>query len=107
MCNLCLPLPHTPDSMLIILSTEDLTIIRMHIIMCIRRCINVRTNIFIDENLLKEAFALSNAKTKKELINHALEEFVKNNKRKNLADLKGKIAFNENYDYRKMREGIE
>ncbi|MGB9840356.1 type II toxin-antitoxin system VapB family antitoxin [Thermovenabulum sp.] len=61
----------------------------------------MRTNIIIDENLIKEALEISGLKTKKEVVNMALKEFVENRKRKNLMDLKGKIQFDENYDYKK------
>lgn len=59
----------------------------------------MRTNIMIDENLIKEALEISGLKTKKEVVNMALKEFVENRKRKNLMDLKGKIQFDENYYY--------
>lgn len=65
----------------------------------------MRTNIFLEEKVLKEAFKLCNAKTKKELVNLALEEFVNNRKKMNLIDLKGKIQFDDTYDYKSMREG--
>ncbi|NLY17657.1 MAG: type II toxin-antitoxin system VapB family antitoxin [Clostridiaceae bacterium] len=65
----------------------------------------MRTNIDLDDKLVEEAFELSSAKTKKELIHMALEEFIENRKRLNLMDLYGKIQFDEHYDYRKMREG--
>ncbi|MEW6621797.1 MAG: type II toxin-antitoxin system VapB family antitoxin [Bacillota bacterium] len=65
----------------------------------------MRTNIIIDDTLLSEALKLSRAKTKKEVIHLALEEYVRNNKKKNLIDLKGKICFSEDFDYKKMREG--
>ncbi|KAA0257651.1 type II toxin-antitoxin system VapB family antitoxin [Deferribacter autotrophicus] len=65
----------------------------------------MRTNVVIDEELLKEAMKLTNAKTKKDVINLALKELVENLKRKNLADLKGKINFIEDYNYKLMREG--
>ncbi len=63
----------------------------------------MRTNIVLDENLVKEAFKFTDAKTKKDLIHQALEEFVRNKKRKNLLDLYGKIEFRKNYDYKSMR----
>ena len=64
----------------------------------------MRTNIVIDENLIKEALKISGLKTKKEVVNLALKEFVENRRRKNLMEMKGKIQFDENYDYKKMRE---
>lgn len=63
----------------------------------------MRTNIVLNEKLIEEAFRLSNAKTKKELIHLALKEFVENKKRKNLLDLYGKIDFRNDYDYKSMR----
>jgi len=66
----------------------------------------VRTNIVIDDALIKEAMKLSNLKTKKEVVNLALKEFVQNRKRKNLKDLKGKIEFAEDYDYKNMRRTL-
>jgi len=64
----------------------------------------MRTNIVLDDNLVKEATKLSGAKTKKELIHLALKEFVENKRRLNLLDLEGKIEFAEGYDYKQMRE---
>jgi Arc/MetJ family transcription regulator len=64
----------------------------------------MRTNIVLDDNLVKEAIKLSGAKTKKELIHLALKEFVENKRRLNLLDLEGKIEFAEGYDYKQMRE---
>ncbi len=65
----------------------------------------MRTNVVLDDNLVEEAFRLSQMKTKKDLIHQALQEFVETRKRLNLMDLAGKIRFAENYDYKKMREG--
>ena len=64
----------------------------------------MRTNIVLDDNLVKEAIKLSGVKTKKELIHLALKEFVENKRRLNLLDLEGKIEFAEGYDYKKLRE---
>jgi Arc/MetJ family transcription regulator len=64
----------------------------------------MRTNIVIDDELLQEAFKYTNVTTKKEIINLALKEFVENAKKLSLLDLKGKISFDENYDYKMMRE---
>ena len=65
----------------------------------------MRTNIDIDDALLKQAFKFSQAKTKRELINQALKEFVENRRRLNLAELEGKIKFVDGYDHKSMREG--
>ena len=63
----------------------------------------MRTNIDLDDNLVKEAFKYINVNTKKELINIALTELVENHRKKDLLELMGKIEFDENYDYKKMR----
>lgn len=66
----------------------------------------MRTNIVLDDNLVDEAFKYAeNIRTKKELIETALKEFVRSRKMKNLRELKGKIQFADDYDYKKMRVG--
>jgi len=65
----------------------------------------MRTNIVLDDSLAKKALKLSRVKTKKELVNQALKEFVENRKRLNLMDLFGKIEFAKNYNYKALREG--
>ena len=63
----------------------------------------MRTNVVIDDRLIDEALRLSKIKTKKEVIHLALEEFVRNRKRLDLKQLKGKIEFAKGYDYKKLR----
>ncbi|ACM59801.1 Arc/MetJ family transcription regulator [Caldicellulosiruptor bescii] len=65
----------------------------------------MRTNIFIDENLLKKVMEIAGVKTKKEAVEIALREYLENHTRKNLLELKGKIMFAEDYDYKRMRAG--
>ena len=65
----------------------------------------MRTNIVLDDELVEEAFRHSNAKTKRELVDLALREFVANHKRKDVRELRGKITFHPGYDYKKLREG--
>ena len=64
----------------------------------------MRTNIVIDELLMQEAFRYSSLKTKKDIINLALKEFVENAKKLSLLDLRGKIFFEESYNYKNLRE---
>ena len=65
----------------------------------------MRTNIVLNDELLDEAFKFSQSiSTKRELIETALIEYVNNRKRKNIRDLKGKIDFIDNYDYKSMRQ---
>ncbi len=65
----------------------------------------MRTNIVLDDSLVKEALKVSRVKTKKELVHQALKEFVENRKRLNLMDLFGKVEFAKNYNYKALREG--
>ena len=65
----------------------------------------MRTNIDLDDKLVKEAFNYANVSTKKELINLALKEFVETCKRLNPKEIKGEIKFERDYDYKKLREG--
>jgi Arc/MetJ family transcription regulator len=63
----------------------------------------MRTNIVLDDDLVKEAFHYAKVKTKKELIDTVLREFVANHKKVDLRKLKGKVEFLDDYDYKKMR----
>ncbi len=62
----------------------------------------MRTNIVLDDELVEEAFRYANVKTKKELVHLALKEFVENAKRLSLLDLKGKVSFADDYDYKSL-----
>ena len=64
----------------------------------------MRTNIVIDDELLNEAFSVSNARTKKDLIHEALKEYVRLKKQKDLTALAGSIEFYKNYDHKKLRK---
>ena len=77
----------------------------MGIIMCIRGCIGLRTNIVIDDKLMDEAMRVSGLTTKKDVVDRALSEFVQRHMRKDLAELQGKIQFADNYDYKEIRKG--
>ena len=63
----------------------------------------MRTNIVLDDHLVEEAFKYSKAKTKRELVDIALKEFVATHKRRNLMDLCGKGGMREDYDYKSLR----
>jgi Arc/MetJ family transcription regulator len=65
----------------------------------------MRTNIVLDDALVREALRLSGIKTKKSVVDRALREFVENRKRHNLMDLAGKIKFAKDYDYKALRVG--
>jgi Arc/MetJ family transcription regulator len=63
----------------------------------------MRTNIVLDDELVQEAQTLSQIKTKRELIDTALREFVAHRKRLDLRDLKGSYTLSEEYDHKQTR----
>jgi Arc/MetJ family transcription regulator len=65
----------------------------------------MRTNIVLDDELVKKAFKYSKAQTKKDLVHEALEELISARRRRDLRELRGKIAFAKGYDYKKLRKG--
>ncbi len=66
----------------------------------------MRTNIVLNDELVRQAFFVAPSyKTKKELIDAALREFVQVRKSKGIKELQGMNLFSENYDYKSMREG--
>jgi Arc/MetJ family transcription regulator len=64
----------------------------------------MRTNVVLDEKLLNEAFSVSQAQTKKDLIHEALRVLILVKKRKDLTELAGKIDFVEDYDHKELRK---
>jgi Arc/MetJ family transcription regulator len=64
----------------------------------------MRTNVVLDDKLVEEAFQYSETiGTKRELLETALKEYVDTRKRKNIKELRGKITFKSDYDYKAMR----
>ncbi|MBL4817833.1 MAG: type II toxin-antitoxin system VapB family antitoxin [Deltaproteobacteria bacterium] len=63
----------------------------------------MRTNIVLNDQLVKEAFSYVPVKTKRELIETALRELVQNHRRLNLLDLAGQLKIRDDYDYKNMR----
>jgi Arc/MetJ family transcription regulator len=53
----------------------------------------MRTNIELDDVLMEQALKLSNIKTKKDVIQEALKNYVAWMKKKQLLDLKGKVKW--------------
>lgn len=57
-----------------------------------------RTNIELDDKVLKDAIKLTHLRTKKEVVNYALEELVRKLRRKKILDLEGKVKWEGNLD---------
>jgi Arc/MetJ family transcription regulator len=60
-----------------------------------------RTNIDIDDKLVKEGLKATQLRTKKELVNYALEELIKKARRRRMLELEGKVRWEG--DLRRMR----
>lgn len=58
----------------------------------------MRTNIEIDAKLMEQALQLSHLKTKREVVQHALEQYVRRLKRLKMLDLQGKVKWEGNLD---------
>ncbi|MCG6939894.1 MAG: type II toxin-antitoxin system VapB family antitoxin [Thiohalocapsa sp.] len=67
----------------------------------------MRTNIVLDEDLVKEAMAITGAKTKREVVDRALREMIARAKRLDLMDLYGSDGIDPAYDYKRARAGDE
>ena len=61
-----------------------------------------RTNIELDEKLVKEGMRLFKKKTKKELIHFALSELIRREKAKGILDLEGNVEWEG--DLKEMRK---
>ena len=64
----------------------------------------MRTKIVLDEQLVEEAFSLTKARTKRELVDLALRELVKQRRKKDLTELAGRVQLRDDFDHKAMRE---
>ncbi len=65
----------------------------------------MRTNIYIDDNLMSDAQRLSGAKTKKEAVEQGLKLLVQMHKQQNIKQLRGKLQWDG--DLEQMRQNID
>ena len=61
-----------------------------------------KTNIDLADDLVEEGLLLTHLKTKKELVNYALKELVKRERRKGILNLEGKVEWEG--DLKEMRK---
>jgi len=64
-----------------------------------------RTNIDLNDRILKEAGKLTHMKTKKEIVNYAMEELVKRLRRKKILELEGKVKWEGDLDEMRRSRG--
>ena len=61
------------------------------------------TNLEIDNNLIQEALKLGGHRTKRAVVEEALQEYVQRRKQLTVTELFGTIEYEDNYDHRKQR----
>jgi Arc/MetJ family transcription regulator len=65
----------------------------------------MRTNIVLDDKLVRDAMKATGAKTKREVVDIALRRLIQSKSQKSLLDLPGKGLLDPGYDYKKARSG--
>jgi len=66
-----------------------------------RYCINIATNLKIDDALLAAATKIGGFSTKKDAVTEALKEFISRPKQQELKTLFGKVVYDDRYDLKK------
>lgn len=61
------------------------------------------TNVEIDAALIKQALLLGGKRTKREVIEEALREYVARREQQRVLSLFGRIDYEQSYDYKKQR----
>jgi Arc/MetJ family transcription regulator len=61
------------------------------------------TNVEIDPALIQQALLLGGKRTKREVIEEALREYVLRREQQRILSLFGTIEYDEGYDYKKQR----
>jgi hypothetical protein len=61
------------------------------------------TNLAIDPQLLERALELSGERTKKAAVTKALQEFIARREQHHLAELMGKLEWDDSFDYKAER----
>ena len=63
----------------------------------------MRTNVVLDDELVKEAFSLTGVRTKRELVHLALQELVRQRRKRDLTELAGKVQLRDDFDHKALR----
>ena len=66
-------------------------------------CVDMPTNLQIDDRLLARAKRIGGFRTKKDAVNQALAEFVRRREQQDIAGLFGTISFAPDFDHKKLR----
>jgi len=73
--------------------------VHLYVYVCNRhiKISNMRTNTVLDDGPVREAFAPTGIRTKRELIDTAPKELIRIRKKQNLLDLAGEIEFRHDF----------
>jgi Arc/MetJ family transcription regulator len=63
----------------------------------------MKTNVALNDDLVEEAFTLTGARTKKELLHLALQELVRMRRKRDLTELAGRIRLRDDFDHKGPR----
>jgi Arc/MetJ family transcription regulator len=58
----------------------------------------MRTNIYLEDELINECRKLTDLKTKREIVNSALREYIQLLKRRKILEFEGKVKWEGNLD---------
>lgn len=67
------------------------------------QCVDMPTNLQIDDRLLARAKRIGGFRTKKDAVNQALAEFVLRREQQDIAGIFGTIEFASDFDHKKLR----
>ena len=62
------------------------------------------SNLAIDDNLLNLAKKIGRHKTKRAVVNEALQEYIQRRKQFEITKLFGKVEYEEEYNYKEQRK---
>jgi len=65
----------------------------------------MRTNIELNDTLIKKAMKLARARSKREAVHVALEEYVASRERKKILEMFGSDCIDPSYDHKAARAG--
>lgn len=65
----------------------------------------MRTNIEIDDKLMKNAMKLTGLSTKKEVVGFALQELINRKSQIDPRSILNDVEIDPNYDYKSLRQG--
>jgi Arc/MetJ family transcription regulator len=63
----------------------------------------MRMTIELDQTIVEEAMSYAGVKSKRELVDLALREFVAARRRRDVSELFGKVQIDPDYDYKALR----